>query len=80
MQQRTLSHLLGSRVGAVLRLALSCAALLALSGVARSVLAQTMYPPITDRNFSIDLFEQPALGSPRLIAMSGAIDSVAEGA
>jgi hypothetical protein len=33
-----------------------------------------------DRNFSIDLFEQPAIGSPRLVAMAGAVDSVAEGA
>jgi hypothetical protein len=37
-------------------------------------------PPITSRDFQIDLFEQPALGSPRLIAMSGAINSVAAGA
>ena len=42
--------------------------------------AQLTFPPITNRNFNIDLFEQPALGSPRLIAMSGAIDAVAEGA
>ncbi len=42
--------------------------------------AQLTFPPITSRNFDIDLFEQPALGSPRLIAMSGAIDAVAEGA
>jgi hypothetical protein len=42
--------------------------------------AQLSFPPITNRNFNIDLFEQPALGSPRLIAMSGAIDAVAEGA
>jgi hypothetical protein len=42
--------------------------------------AQLFFPPITNRNFNIDLFEQPALGSPRLIAMSGAIDAVAEGA
>ena len=42
--------------------------------------AQTSFPPITNRNFNIDLFEQPALGSPRLIAMSGAINAVAEGA
>jgi hypothetical protein len=34
--------------------------------------AQTgAYPPVTNRSFNIDLFEQPALGSPRLIAMSG---------
>jgi len=39
--------------------------------------AQLSFPPITNRNFNIDLFEQPALGSPRLIAMSGAIDAVA---
>lgn len=38
------------------------------------------FPPITNRNFNIDLFEQPALGAPRLIALSGAIDAVAEGA
>ncbi len=42
--------------------------------------AQFSFPPITNRNFNIDLFEQPALGSPRLIAMSGAIDAIAEGA
>ena len=41
---------------------------------------RSSFPPITNRNFNIDLFEQPALGSPRLIAMSGAIDAVAEGA
>jgi hypothetical protein len=38
------------------------------------------YPPVQSRDFQIDLFEQPALGSPRLIAMSGAINSVAAGA
>lgn len=38
------------------------------------------YPLVADRDFGIDLFEQPAIGSPRLIAMAGAIDSVAEGA
>jgi hypothetical protein len=43
--------------------------------------AQTepMYPPITDPDFNLDLFEQPALGSPRLIGMGGAISSVSEG-
>jgi len=47
----------------------------------RSARAQAAsFPPITSRNFDIDLFEQPALGSPRLIAMSGAVNSVAEGA
>lgn len=40
----------------------------------------TSFPPVVDRNFNIDLFEQPAIGSPRLIAMSGAVNSVAEGA
>jgi hypothetical protein len=44
------------------------------------VLAQVTFPPITSRQFNIDLFEQPAIGSPRLIAMAGAIDPVAEGA
>ncbi len=43
--------------------------------------AQTAsFPPIADRNFNIDLFEQPAIGSPRLIGMAGAINAVAEGA
>jgi len=28
-----------------------------------------MFPPITNRDFNIDLFEQPAVGSPRLIGM-----------
>lgn len=42
--------------------------------------AQTLtFPPVTSRNFNIDLFEQPELGSPRLVAMSGAVNSVAEG-
>jgi hypothetical protein len=45
-----------------------------------AVRAQATFPSITSRNFNIDLFEQPAIGSPRLIAMSGAIDAVAEGA
>jgi hypothetical protein len=40
----------------------------------------TTFPPVTNRNFNIDLFEQPAIGSPRLIAMAGAINAVAEGA
>jgi len=53
------------------------AAALAAPTVAR---AQISFPPITNRSFNIDLFEQPAIGSPRLIAMSGAIDAVAEGA
>jgi hypothetical protein len=58
-----------------------CAALL-LMGVAGEAHAQAepQYPPVTSRNFDIDLFEQPALGSARLIAMAGAINSVAEGA
>jgi hypothetical protein len=38
------------------------------------------FPRITNRNFNIDLFEQPAIGSPRLIAMAGAINAVSEGA
>jgi hypothetical protein len=46
----------------------------------RSARAQDAFPPITNRNYNIDLFEQPALGSPRLVAMSGAVNSVAEGA
>jgi hypothetical protein len=46
----------------------------------QSARAQAAFPPITNRNFNIDLFEQPALGSPRLVAMSGAVNSVAEGA
>jgi hypothetical protein len=54
-------------------------ALLLCSG--RDAVAQAgAFPAITNRNFNIDLFEQPAIGSPRLIAMSGAINSVAEGA
>jgi hypothetical protein len=57
---------------------------IALTSFARIAAAQTpptpMYPPVVDRDFSIDLFEQPAIGSPRLIGMSGAINSVAEGA
>jgi len=43
--------------------------------------AQTlMFPPTTSRDFNIDLFEQPALGSPQYIAMAGAIAAVAQGA
>ena len=53
------------------------AALILVPAAAR---AQFSLPSITNRNFNIDLFEQPALGSPRLIAMSGAIDAIAEGA
>jgi hypothetical protein len=58
--------------------------LLTAAGVLAStrVLAQAVpaYPPVTRSDFNIDLFEQPALGSPRLIAMAGAINAVAEGA
>lgn len=50
-------------------------------GVAAAGNAQVpQYPPVVDRHFNIDLFEQPAIGSPRLIGMAGAINSVAEGA
>jgi hypothetical protein len=59
-------------------LGLACATL-ALSARQAHGQAQA-YPAITNRNFNIDLFEQPALGSPRLIAMAGAVNSVAEGA
>lgn len=52
----------------------------AVMGMAVAAQAQMVFPPITDRNFNIDLFEQPAIGSPRLIAMAGAVNSVAEGA
>ena len=40
---------------------------------------EPMYPPISNRDYNLDLFEQPSLGSPRLIAMGGAISSVSEG-
>lgn len=41
--------------------------------------SEPAYPAITDADFNLDLFEQPALGSPRLIGMGGAISSVSEG-
>ncbi len=57
---------------------LSVATVAALPGVAA---AQNLtFPPITSRNFNLDLFEQPALGSPQYIAMAGAIAAVAQGA
>jgi hypothetical protein len=68
----------GERVVRVTAIGVLSAALLI--GLPRPARAQLMFPPITSRNFNLDLFEQPALGSPRLIAMSGAIDAVAEGA
>ena len=49
-------------------------------GVSARATAQVTFPPVTSRDFNIDLFEQPAIGSPRLIGMAGAIDAVAEGA
>jgi hypothetical protein len=52
--------------------------LLVVPAVARA--QPIVFPPITNREFNIDLFEQPAIGSPRLIAMAGAVNSVAEGA
>ncbi|HXI55622.1 MAG TPA: hypothetical protein VNO55_06160 [Polyangia bacterium] len=62
-----------------LALALVAASAITVSG-ARAA-GQTMtFPPVTSRDFNIDLFEQPAIGSPRLVAMAGAINSVAEGA
>jgi hypothetical protein len=66
-----------------MRCLLACAAAALALAAARAAQAQAQvpqYPPVVDRNFDIDLFEQPALGSPRLIAMAGAINSVAEGA
>src|SRR5947209_14590695 len=66
-----------------MRCLLACAAATLLLAASRGGAAQAQvpqYPPVVDRNFDIDLFEQPALGSPRLIAMAGAINSVAEGA
>jgi hypothetical protein len=70
------------RVTGARRAALLVAGALAaiLAPVARAQTSAPTYPPITNRDFSLDLFEQPAIGSPRLIAMSGAINSVAEGA
>jgi hypothetical protein len=54
-----------------------------LASLSRDALGQAdvpQYQPVVNRDFDIDLFEQPAIGSPRLIGMSGAINSVAEGA
>src|SRR5690348_3947880 len=62
--------------------ALSIVLVLVLAFVGRAGPAQAQdptYPPITDPNYNLDLFEQPALGSPRLIAMGGAISPVSEG-
>jgi hypothetical protein len=60
---------------------LAASLLAALLLLSRAAVAQTgpTYPMITDPEFRLDLFEQPALGSPRLIAMGGAISSVSEG-
>jgi hypothetical protein len=56
-------------------------AVLVAAGAARAQDAPApRFAPVTSRDFDIDLFEQPALGSPRLIAMAGAINSVAAGA
>jgi len=35
----------------------------------RPARAQLTFPPITSRDYNLDRFEQPAPGSPRLIAM-----------
>jgi hypothetical protein len=59
---------------------ISVVSLLLLIWPPRPARAQLMFPPITSRDYNLDLFEQPVLGSPRLIAMSGAIDAIAEGA
>ncbi|MFL5303617.1 MAG: hypothetical protein ACJ8F1_00315 [Polyangia bacterium] len=64
------------RAGA-LGIILTVAAVLAPAGAQAQNLS---FPPITNRNFNIDLFEQPAIGSPRLISMAGAINAVSEGA
>lgn len=53
--------------------------IVALTCFYRAAAAQTSFPPATSRSFNIDLFEQPELGSPRLVAMSGAVNSVSEG-
>jgi len=70
----------GARTRSRVVLPALCGLLLAAAPL-RWARAQTAsFPAITSRNFDIDLFEQPALGSPRLIAMAGAVNSVAEGA
>jgi hypothetical protein len=66
-------------VGVSFRAAILTAAVLGATAPAWGQSVPT-YPPVTRNDFNIDLFEQPALGSPRLIAMAGAINSVAEGA
>jgi hypothetical protein len=56
-------------------------ALVAVAFIPELAAAQNLtFPPITNRNFDIDLYEQPAIGSPQYIAMAGAIDAVAQGA
>jgi hypothetical protein len=61
--------------------ALALVAAAAITVTAARAAGQMMtFPPVTSRDFNIDLFEQPAIGSPRLVAMAGAINSVAEGA
>ncbi len=43
--------------------------------------AQTpTFPPITNRNYNLDLYAEPTIGSPQYIAMAGAINAVAQGA
>jgi hypothetical protein len=42
--------------------------------------APPQFPPITDRNFTIDVHEGVIFGSPRLVAMGGAAFAVGEGA
>jgi hypothetical protein len=37
------------------------------------------YPAVTDRNFAIDLYQGPVIGSPRILGMGGATVAVAEG-
>ena len=59
-----------------IRLATACAlaALLAAPAMAQK------YPPITSRDFNIDLYQGGVLGSPRLIGMGGATTALGEGA
>lgn len=54
-------------------------ATLASLATARHAIAQRVYPPVTDRNFALDLYSGGVIGSVRVIGMGGTSIALAEG-
>src|SRR5262245_54829926 len=66
------------KMGAMPLRALAFAAVVAIVAWAAPAAAQP-FPPVTDTDYGIDLYQGGALGSIRIVAMGGAAVAVAEG-